>query len=801
VHEPTVTESSLDAGGILVPPLYCQYAAGACDQVFTGTFAPDTFFLYASEPSAVALTIEAAVQAHNNSGSPATWKTWKALPIAGQMIFCEVCKAMRFSKTLVADVTTLNFNLMFEIGFGIGLGQPVIPIRDTTYAAAESDFAALGMIDTLGYLDFVNSSELRTMISDLGEPQPLNPISRPVDLDAPVYLLKAPHNTDGQIQLMATIKKSSLKFRTYDPQEVRRISLHDARLEVAQSVGIIAHLLDPAREGALVHNARCALITGIAMAQQKVVLLLQEGHHPQPIDYRDVVVGYGGPQEIPRLLDGPVRTIYDRLQSKERVAEPVEKSLLEQVDLGDLAAENEIIGLESYFVSTGQANVARHGRARLVVGRKGSGKTAIFYSVREEVFRRRTHIVLDLKPEGHQFTQLREAVSERLGAGLAEHTMVAFWNYMLLAELARKITDDWQLARRDSDLLAAYTRVQEVYERHNPGFEADFSQRLLWEANRIAETLGGTPVQDIGPKLTEIIFSGDLRELNEVVADYLVRKESVWLLIDNLDKGWPIRGSTEMDILIVRGLLEATRKIQRQLEDRDIEFHCLVFLRTDIYEHLVRLTPDKGKDTAIRLDWDDPELFAEIIGQRIRASTDLTGTGRELWADLSISHLAAEDTFNYVVDRTLMRPRDLLLFARKLVEIAVNRGHSTIEADDIPFAERQYSEDMLLNTAYEIADTDPKTADALYAFQGARQRLSYADTVVLLLDAGLEDSHIDAALDVLLWFGFLGVAADGTEMYSHTVQFNIPRLRAVVSGDGSAFVVHPAFRAGLAITD
>lgn len=84
--------------------------------------------------------------------------------------------------------------------------------------------------------------------------------------------------------------------------------------------------------------------------------------------------------------------------------------------------------------------------------------------------------------------------------------------------------------------------------------------------------------------------------------------------------------------------------------------------------------------------------------------------------------------------------------------------------------------------------------------RGARQRLSYADAVGLLLDAGLEDSQIDTSLDVLLWFGFLGVATDGAEMYSHTVQFNIPRLRALVSGDGSAFVVHPAFRAGLAIT-
>jgi hypothetical protein len=148
-----------------------------------------------------------------------------------------------------------------------------------------------------------------------------------------------------------------------------------------------------------------------------------------------------------------------------------------------------------------------------------------------------------------------------------------------------------------------------------------------------------------------------------------------------------------------------------------------------------------------------------------------------------------------------MRPRDLLLFVRKLVETAVNRGHTRIEAEDISSAERQYSDDMILNTAYEIADTDPRTADALYAaFQGARQWLSYADVVGLLLNAGIDDTEIDDSLDVLLWFGFLGVATDGTELYSHTVGFNIPRLRTLVSGGNSMFVIHPAFRAGLAVT-
>ena len=57
--------------------------------------------------------------------------------------------------------------------------------------------------------------------------------------------------------------------------------------------------------------------------------------------------------------------------------------LLEDLDLGDVAAENESRQLRSFFVPTGPFYQAKRGHARLVMGRKGSGKTAIFYALRE----------------------------------------------------------------------------------------------------------------------------------------------------------------------------------------------------------------------------------------------------------------------------------------------------------------------------------------------------------------------------------------------------------------------------------
>jgi hypothetical protein len=786
---------------LLTPPGYCQYADGPCDQTFLRSEHRGPFFLYPSKPSQISATIEAAVAKASASRRPA-WTTWRDLPTPGQLIFCEICKGTRYSSTVVADVTTLNFNVLFEIGFAIGLGVPVIPIRDTTYVVDKRQFEDLGVLATLGYIDFTNAEDLVTGVERRLPGTPLPSVQERQYSETPLYALKGPINTEGTVQLMATLKKSALRFRMHDPIETPRLSLSEARRQVAGSVGLVAHLLSPNRRGSTVHNALCALVSGIAMAQQKVVIMLQEEATTQPIDYRDVVVSYDTPSQIPRLLERPFRRVVENMQSVRGPDKKARKALLQELDLGDIAAENEIGGLRSYFVPTGQSTQAKQGHARLVIGRKGSGKSATFYEVRNSLARSHDRLVLDLKPEGHQFTRLREFVLDRMSPGLQEHTMVAFWTYTLLTEIARKIVEnDETYARRDHRRMQRYDRVCRVYERHDPGRESDLSQRLLRQVERIGSQLGDIPVAEIGGRLTQIIYMGDIRELRESVVDYIRDKDAIWLLMDNLDKGWPLRGASSEDILIARALLEATRKLQQEFESHDVEFKCLLFLRSDIYEQLQKSTPDKGKDTAIRLDWDDPALFEEIVRRRIVTSTRLTGDfRRDIWPQICDSHIGAEDSFNYIIERTLMRPRDLLQFLNRAIEVAVNRGHSRIEGSDLLQAEKSYSEDVLLALSYEIQDTHPTYGDALYAFQGGPNKAPKDETKdVLLASVNIKESEADAVLEMLIWYGFLGVEASAfpEPKYSYTVHENVRRLLHPIETSDGVLVIHPAFRAAL----
>ncbi|MCK5347590.1 MAG: hypothetical protein KAR20_29475, partial [Candidatus Heimdallarchaeota archaeon] len=376
---------------------------------------------------------------------------------------------------------------------------------------------------------------------------------------------------------------------------------------------------------------------------------------------------------------------------------------------------------------------------RLVIGRKGSGKTAIFYAVRNSLGFSKNTTILDLKPEGHQFTKLRETILTNLSPGVQEHTLAAFWNAILLSEIAHKINEEeYSWAQRDPDRWQKYDAVVNLYKKSGYAEQGDFSERLLHQVDCLIDRYESINNNLSNSFITELLYSGDIRAINDAVTRYLDEKREVWLLIDNLDKGWPVRGATREDILIIRTLLEATRKLQRQLEKSGINFHCLVFLRNDIYEHLVIETPDKGKDTAIILDWPDAEVFKEIFRRRIIASGQLEGNFEEVWSTVFDPTVGNKDSFSYILERTLMRPRDFLNLILRGIETSINRGHKKVEEDDILKAEELYSEDILKTIAFELKDVYEEVPDFLYTFLGCKTLLTKDEVISLLSETGID---------------------------------------------------------------
>src|ERR1017187_4258917 len=233
-----------------------------------------------------------------------------------------------------------------------------------------------------------------------------------------------------------------------------------------------------------------------------------------------------------------------------------EQTLLEKISFGASAAENEFRELAGYYLDTDQFQRALRGEVRLVVGRKGSGKTAIFAQVRDRTRENSKNVVLDLRPDGYQLIKFKEMVLKYLGAGALEHTVTAFWEYLLLLEICHKLLQkDRVVHTRDRRLSGPYRELANLYQTDEYVAEGDFSERLSTLLQHITDDYQAKYGAKAGRNLsqeeiTQLLYQHDVNELRTRIIEYLRLKESLFILFDNIDNGWPTHGLTITDVAI-----------------------------------------------------------------------------------------------------------------------------------------------------------------------------------------------------------------------------------------------------------
>jgi hypothetical protein len=325
-------------------------------------------------------------------------------------------------------------------------------------------------------------------------------------------------------------------------------------------------------------------------------------------------------------------------------------------------------------------------------------------------------------------------------SGSYEHTITIFWEYVLLLEICRKLLiDDASFHFHDHNLREPYQKLQQAYAKDSYIAEGDFSERVGCLINKISEEYTSKygnedSVELTNPQVTELIYNHDISNLREELRAYLTHKDSLWILIDNLDKGWPTHGIDEKDLMIIRTLLEATRKIERLFRKKSLDAYTIVFLRNDVYELLIDSTPDRGKETKVLIDWTDSDMLRELIRRRIVYNgVDGNKTFEEIWPSICVSHVEGEDSFQYLIDRSLMRPRFLINLINHCKSFAVNLKHEKIQAVDISKGLSAYSNDVISDISYEIRDVYPGAEDIIYEFIGTDKTLSEDHLIEVIL--------------------------------------------------------------------
>lgn len=748
------------------------------------------FVAFASSDSLVTDTIVGACQAAEKAGPK--YEPWNRNDVSGSAIDRSVYGWIENADAVVADVSEPNHNVTYEIGLAIGMAKPLRLIR-----AASKDRKTLeqiGLLQNIAHDDYVSRTSLTNIL--VKTPPPSAWPKAKGNRESPIYFIQPSVVDDLLSRVASAIKKTLiLRFRSFNPREIDRLTATEAFEQVSQSFGVIAVWHDPASPEAFRQNQRAAFAIGLARGLDIPFLLLAHADHRLPLDLDEIAIRWTRVSDI----DPAMRDFRDQVYEAQEAYTEVKTStdrFLDLVHCGDPAAENEAAQLDNYFLETEQYRLTLHGDLNIILGRKGSGKTAIFLQVRDHIRSNRENIVVDLHPEGFQLVKLKEFVIEKLAHGARKEFIAAFWEYIVWLEIAYKLIEkDGRRVRNDSRILEAYERLEAAYKQRVDA-SGDFSERLAGLTERIVSRYLGAVEE--GRELSssgilEIVYGSELRVMRDEVLRYLKIKGVVFFLFDNLDRFWTPTGFSDADSLIIVGLVESLLDIRKRFSRASVAFFWAIFLRSDVYEFVVKGMADYGKLAVASAEWNDRELLLRMFETRVMEGFKGKNVPwPQVWATVSTPTVRGKSTLDFLADASLMRPRYLIRLFETARRRAVTLGRNKIAEADYEAALDELAWQVLEDFDRELVDVVPDAEALMFDVTQLGSEMSLKGLREVIARRVSKPETIEAAIDVLIWAGCIGVRGPKGIVYISDCGFKRPFMRSLLRDeDARSIVFHP----------
>jgi hypothetical protein len=189
---------------------------------------------------------------------------------------------------------------------------------------------------------------------------------------------------------------------------------------------------------------------------------------------------------------------------------------------------------------------------------------------------------------------------------------------------------------------------------------------------------------------------------------------------------------------------------------RPVRLSLIVFLRSDIFSYIFREARERDKLIFRRLYWTDPTLLQRIIEERFLESSNREMSPDEVWTKFFVDTIGETPTKDYIVERIVPRPRDIIYLCKASLAHAVNRGHYKIEGEDIAQAEIEYSEYAFNSLEAETSAQIEHLEELLYEFAGVNHIVTRQQIEHFCNKASINPNQIQNNIDLLCESTFLG---------------------------------------------
>ncbi|TMN19681.1 ATP-binding protein [Pseudoxanthomonas sp. X-1] len=383
---------------------------------------------------------------------------------------------------------------------------------------------------------------------------------------------------------------------------------------------------------------------------------------------------------------------------------------------GDVRGENDHKALDGSFYEWQDYRTLFESVDRfIVVGRRGTGKSAITYRLSKMWADRRTPVI-KIAPAEEQMIGLRP-LAKMFGEGLSKVRagIKIAWKYAILMEIGSQLLSDYKLKRQievDSQLLKevhSWRRMGETPIDRMRYILKEFRNEFKDEEERIAELSAYLSVEKLTEKISRIVSDSSLLYV---------------LLVDRLDEGY------EPDILgtgIIDGILYGTDEIRSSLAEN---FRAIVFIR----DNMLRAIESEDKDftrnlesQVLRLHWDPQELFY-MVANRIRYAFGVVKESDvKVWNSITANELHGREGFRRCLRLTLYRPRDVIALLNAAFYQAQRQGRSTLVEEDFDESAKGISLTRFNDLGKEYESVFPGLRELTSSFSNGDAKMRFSD--------------------------------------------------------------------------